>query len=192
MSLFIIDDNFLSNEEISQIEKEFYRLPSIFSERTLYVSPDKVEQENKIYSNRFMYCSYDGKENFTNKLALRILDKFCKKHNVKYDSIERTRSNTTFFCNETRPSVPHVDNQLEHLVLLYYVNNSDGDTVLYKNKYDENVNNEMIVDRRVSPKAGRAILFSGETYHSFYYPNIHDTRSVININIKSNGDINVG
>jgi len=192
MSLLIMDDNFLSNEEVFQIEKEFYRLPSIFSERTLYVSPDKLEKQNEIYSNRFMYCSYDNEENFTHKLALRVLDKFCQKHNIKYDSVKRTRSNTTFLCHETRPSIPHIDNYTDHLVLLYYVNNSDGDTVLYKNKYDEDSNNEMIVDYRVSPKAGRAILFDGGTYHSFYYPNIHDTRSVININITSNGDINVG
>lgn len=189
MSLFIIDDNFLSDQEIIQVEKKFYRLPAIFSEKTLYTPPNEFTKDSDPYSNRFMYCSYDNEENFTNNLALEILDKFCQKHKIKYDSVERTRSNTTFLCNEKRPSIPHIDNQSSHVVLLYYVNNSDGDTILYKNKYDKN--NEMIIEHSISPKAGRAVLFSGDTYHSFHYPNINDTRSVININITINGDINV-
>lgn len=189
MSLLIIDDNFLSDQEILKVEKEFYRLPAIFSEKNIYTPPHEFTKDSDTYANRFMYCSYDNEENFTNDLALKILDKFCQKHKIKYSSVKRTRSNTTFLCNEKRSSIPHIDNEYEHVVLLYYVNNSDGDTILYKNKYDKN--SEMIIDHKISPKAGRAILFTGDTYHSFYYPNINDRRSVININITVDGDINV-
>jgi hypothetical protein len=186
VSLLIIDDNFLSSEEIIAIDKDFHRIPAIFSPMTLHVEESRLNETDDLYSNRFMYCSYPDKENFTNELSLKILEKFCKKHNIEYDKVNRTRSNTTFLCNEKRPSIPHVDDHYYHLVLLYYVNDSDGDTLLYKNRYNRQENNEMIIDERISPKAGRAVLFTGDTYHSFFYPNKHDIRSVININISKN------
>lgn len=190
MSMFIIDDNFLSTNEIDQIQKQFYYLPAMFSPLTTYVPEDNLPKDTDRYSNRFMYCSYEDEKNFTNDLAINILNKFSEKNNLKYNSVLRTRSNTTFFCNEKRPSVPHIDTENKHLVLIYYVNDSDGDTILYKDKYCEE-NEEMVVDVRVSPKAGRALLFDGSIYHSFYYPNICNTRSVININISEIGDRNV-
>lgn len=183
MSMLIIDDNFLSDFEIDQVKKEFYRLPAIFSPFATHVEEDNLPTDADTYSNRFMYCSYPDEENFTKYLAIKILDKFCNKHQIKYNKIGRTRSNTTFNCNEKRPSLPHIDSEEKHLVLLYYVNDSDGDTVLYKNKYNEQEDNEMIADIKISPKAGRAVLFDGNIYHSFYYPNIYDVRSVINVNI---------
>ncbi len=186
MSLLIIDDNFLSPQEIEAIRKEFYRLPAIFSPFTVGVPENELPKSTDTYSNRFMYCSYADKENFTHDLSMRILEKFCNKHEIKYDEVKRTRSNTTFLCNETRPSMPHVDADYDHLALIYYVNDSDGDTLLYKNKYYKQEDNEMIIDTRISPKAGRAVLFDGSAYHSFCYPNIYDTRSVININITRN------
>lgn len=183
MILPIIDDNFLSIEEIYAIKKEFYRLPAIFSPFTVGVPENDLPKVTDTYSNRFMYCSYPDKENFTHELSMRILDKFCRKHNIDYDEVKRTRSNTTFLCNEKRPSMPHVDAEYNHLALIYYVNDSDGDTLLYRNKYNKIEDNEMIVEHRISPKAGRAVLFDGNSYHSFCYPNINETRSVLNINI---------
>ena len=70
-------------------------------------------------------------------------------------------------------STPHVDMLSPHWVLLYYVNDSDGDTILY------NKNKEEI--KRVSPKKGKAIFFDGSIYHSAGIPkNSH--RAVINFN----------
>lgn len=191
MSLFIIDDNFLSSGDISEISKQFYALPAIFSPFTIHAEDHDLPKPTDKYSNRMMYCSYDNENNFTNNIAMHILKKFSEKHNIRYDSVSRTRSNNTFFCNDKRPSKPHIDSGDKHMVLLYYVNDSDGDTVLYKNKYEEQNDNDMIVDMRISPKAGRAILFDGGIYHSFYYPNFYDIRSVININIRNMEDKNV-
>jgi hypothetical protein len=182
MSLFIIDDNFLSNSEINEISKKFYDLPAMFTPFTTHPPDGHIPGPTDKYSNRFMYVCSDS-ENFTNEIAVDILNKFCKKHNIDYNLIYRTRSNTSFLCNDNRPSEPHIDNDKKHLALVYYVNDSDGDTILYKNKYNEKEDNDMLIDIRISPKAGRAVLFDGGIYHSFCYPNIHNMRSVININI---------
>lgn len=73
---------------------------------------------------------------------------------------------------------PHVDYEFEHLVLLYYVNDSDGDTILFsdKNKYKK-------LDC-ISPKKGRLLVFNGNHYHASSPPKTYDCRIVINTDIE--------
>ena len=73
-------------------------------------------------------------------------------------------------------NTPHVDRTEEHLVLLYYVNDSDGDTFLF----DEH--NEIIT--RVSPKKGRMLFFNGNISHAGSHPKHSEKRIVINYNLQ--------
>ena len=70
----------------------------------------------------------------------------------------------------------HIDQPGPHTVCLYYVCDSDGDTLLFgKNKDDP-------VSQRVSPKKNRAVLFDGMTYHASSLP-ITNKRATINFNL---------
>ena len=183
MNLFIMDDNFLSDDEIKEVSKKFYAIPSLFSPFSTHPLDEKIPSVTDKYSNRFMYTSYDDQDKRSDELGTEILNKFCIKNKIEYKSILRIRRNISFLCNDKRPSEPHIDDIRKHLVFLYYVNDSDGDTILYKNKYKKKKDNDMIVDTAISPKAGRAILFNGGIQHSFFYPNISEIRSTININV---------
>ena len=66
---------------------------------------------------------------------------------------------------------PHLD--IVQDVCLYYVNDSDGDTIFY----DEN---ETEV-KRVTPKKGRVVFFDGSYYHSASSPS-KNTRVILNYN----------
>ena len=68
---------------------------------------------------------------------------------------------------------PHTDLADEHLALIYYVNDSDGDTVFFEN--------DKIV-KRVSPKKGRVIVFDGSHLHAGGYPT-NVPRCIVNYNI---------
>jgi hypothetical protein len=68
---------------------------------------------------------------------------------------------------------PHVDRGHPHLVCLYYVNDSDGDTIFYDNEKNE--------IKRVSPKKGRIVFFNGSILHSGSSPS-KSTRILINYN----------
>tara|TARA_R110000787_G_scaffold178681_1_gene290456 strand:- start:293 stop:826 length:534 start_codon:yes stop_codon:yes gene_type:complete len=71
---------------------------------------------------------------------------------------------------------PHIDMFEKHLVFLYYVNDSDGDTVIYKDK-------NLKIKKRVKPKQGRMLVFNGEYWHSGSQPTT-GVRCVINTNIR--------
>jgi hypothetical protein len=91
----------------------------------------------------------------------------------------------------TKPSIypgyhaPHVDFYARHKSLLYYVNDSDGDTVFYNEKFDGNTDRDSFtVQKRVKPKKGKAVLFDGFHYHSSGIPEKTLRRVVININYR--------
>ena len=60
--------------------------------------------------------------------------------------------------------------------LLYYVNNSDGDTIFF--------DNDLNVTTRVSPKKNRAIIFDSHNLHSGSNPIKNHMRAVINLLFK--------
>jgi len=79
---------------------------------------------------------------------------------------------------------PHVDEYTPHKVLLYYVNDSDGDTFIFNETYspgDEEFPSDFTLKERVSPKKGRAIVFDGLTYHNSSKPVNNTARYIINI-----------
>ena len=75
---------------------------------------------------------------------------------------------------------PHIDiDDIKHLVALYYVCDSDGDTIIY----NERVQSEnYTIKRRVTPKQGRIVIFDGTLYHTAEQP-LHSTRCVVNYNL---------
>jgi len=68
----------------------------------------------------------------------------------------------------------HTDMEAEHIVLLYYVNDSDGETFFFD--ADDNVT------QVVSPKKNRAVIFNGNTRHASSRPKFHP-RCVVNFNL---------
>jgi hypothetical protein len=69
---------------------------------------------------------------------------------------------------------PHTDLPFDHYVVLYYVNDSDGDTVFFHN-------GEIV--KRVSPKRGRLIIFDGRIEHGGGIPTI-GPRCAVNFDIR--------
>lgn len=90
---------------------------------------------------------------------------------------------------------PHVDFPVAHKVALIYLNNSDGDTILYNEKFDiaftnkldsqqyfeQKLDGKVTEMERVAPEENKMILFDGLHYHSSSSPVRAPRRFVINI-----------
>jgi hypothetical protein len=83
--------------------------------------------------------------------------------------------------------LPHVDTTIPHETCIYYINSTDGDTVLFDQKYDpslskhDNDNKKKTEHSRITPMQGKAVLFDGLRYHASN-PSKTDLRFVLNIN----------
>ena len=82
---------------------------------------------------------------------------------------------------------PHVDLHYPHLVFLYYVNQTDGDTFIFeetsKDTFNIKKDHQFKIKKRVSPKKGRGVFFNGESYHASSNPT-GNPRCVINFDLK--------
>ena len=76
---------------------------------------------------------------------------------------------------ELKNYAPHTDLDVEHTVVIYYVNDADGDTVLF----DKQGN----VVKSVTPKKGRVLMFDGSITHSGGIPR-KGPRCIVNYDIQ--------
>ena len=190
--MFIYDDNFLSLEQILEVSQAVTKdnkdilwhalestsgirqYPTI-KDSNLTVSEDKQYSHAASFNNTKMSDIHD--------LGSDILHTFAKKHGIEIKEILRIKANIlskTEKQNHIHP--PHVDMTIPHMVLLYYVNDSDGDTIIFDQTYHSEEIPELTVNRTISPKSGAAILFDGLKYHSSSSPKNTKERIVLNIN----------
>ena len=98
----------------------------------------------------------------------------CDVAGVRPNSIMRIRAGMYLpTLNKPDYNDPHIDADIPHTVILYYVNDCDGDTYFF----DKNNN---VVDT-VSPKKGRMVVFDGNTTHASSQPS-KGVRVTLNLN----------
>jgi|TARA_R110002020_G_C15997465_1_gene749906 hypothetical protein len=105
---------------------------------------------------------------------------------VKNNFIIRSRGDMTMYTHKLFEHDPHVDFSFPHISTVYYVNNSDGDTIFYKEKAKKEDDiksfSKLNEVKRVSPKANRLVVFEGDTIHTGSSPNKNKNRIIINSN----------
>lgn len=135
---------------------------------TFYLHKDFNNNEPKtIITPEYDYMSIVLMECF-NKLRL----------NIPLSAVFRSRARLTLprpeLSEEDRIDNPHLDYKIPHLVLIYYVNSTDGDTLFYSD-------NKIV--ERVSPRRNRCVIFDGSVVHSSSTSTL-SPRIIINNNIR--------
>ncbi len=107
---------------------------------------------------------------------------FEKETNIKIKNILRIKINClTRDGTESKYNPPHVDvTQPGFLSLIYYVNDSDGDTVIFDKSHKDGHNNLTPIGR-ITPKKGTATLIPSDIFHSSSCPINTLRRMVVNI-----------
>ena len=168
--LIEVHDNILSKDIVNKLEDK------ILNDTPFFFVPNIALKGVKEYKpglgNNFLYNGTTLNSDYRhNYFILQILYQLCSYKNINLLNIFQGRIFLHLPSPNPSPDNIHVDLNFPHLVCLYYVNDSDGDTILFDNN-----NNEI---QRVTPKKGRIVLFDGSIKHCSSSPSkIH--RAIVN------------
>ena len=116
-------------------------------------------------------------------LFIPMLELACETLEVPSARIIQGRSFMQFPLNlqSDEDDTPHIDLEEgeRHIVVLYYVKDSDGDTVIYNQRTESNT---YTVKQKVTPKQGRVVIFDGGQYHTAQQA-INSVRCIVNYNL---------
>jgi hypothetical protein len=196
----IIVDNFLHiiNQrkivnifESSEIQWTLAMFPS-YGKRLAHLDFEKMDYKMSdsptLYHNLYMINQESGVSE-QDKYVINLFQQSIEKNiNAKIEIVRCMVIMVVPNPNFTAQSmIPHVDWEFPHETCIYYINSTDGDTVLFDQKYDtsisENDNHRKKKDQliRITPKQGKAVLFDGLQYHASN-PSKTDLRFVLNVN----------
>jgi len=191
----MIIDNALSPQVFKSLKEQIFHgnFPWYFAYTSSFISAETLSgfsfnhvplMEDKILSNVGFECR---------SALLTISDKL----NFKIKKIIRIRIGLL----ERKPegkyvNIPHVDMIEQHFAGLLYLNDSDGETIIYNEKYDTQYNmnpvdhynnvleRKVSIKQKVECKENRFMMFDGFHYHSSTCPTNVNRRIAINFNFE--------
>lgn len=183
----IIDDDFISQEMAKKFEHRVLEDGEdvfwLFVPRTSPLTDSYANEDDKTRETFQMICPViPGSPIYYE--VMNIFHKFLDKHKVKYKEIHRIKFNLVPPMADYPDDMyhtPHVDTDKPHSVFLYYLNNADGDTFMFNERYAGSHTETFTINQRISPKQGRAIMFDGLTYHASSSPKQSAFRCILNI-----------
>ena len=152
-----------------------------------YFIPDITYNDGLANQGRCGFAHYfadedDGIISEFHPLFLKLIHNSCKKINLKKIDVIQARSFLQLPSNIPHEEVddPHIDLiDTDHFVMLYYVCDSDGDTIIYN---ETEKSESYTIKKKIKPKRGRVVLFDGKLYHTAEQPNNHK-RCIVNYDL---------
>lgn len=131
------------------------------------------------WDNEKQICYKNSNTEIVDKIIEDISNFFkwekCEIYRVKANLQTQFAENHKSYFN-----TPHVDFHTKtNTTMIYYINDSDGDTLFFDNRNDLNI------VKRVSPKKGRLVVFDTNIYHTGQHPIKSNKRIVLNINAQT-------
>jgi len=170
--------NFLTKEELKVVNE--YVLGENFP---WYFQPAATTDKFPFFSHG-LYWRYDvfTKQEPTENSQIvsffkPILMRFCEKEKIKVNKIARGCINFSYYHGVHLSGDPHVDHEHDHKVFMLYLNDVDGDTLIYdkinksKNPDDciiplENIKEPFKILKKIKPEQGKAVCWDGKYFHA--------------------------
>jgi hypothetical protein len=156
-----------------------------------------ADKGDDTYVYSFYHRFYEDSLGVLNPTLKPIMDScifsILDKANIEMRELYRSRTNLETIKPVYYEHTPHIDDERRHVAAVLYMNDSDGDTIFYKQQFDPcagrgwmedidyiNKNGGFEIERTITPQENKIVLFDGATYHSSFAPVKSHTRCVIN------------
>ena len=190
----IVIDDFISLEYQEKIKQELIGLENNFPwsySEDITGAGDYDSQHRPALGHQYVQFDDDSDmgeiTSVYHHLFVPMLSKACQHLKMPEAEIIQGRSFLQFPLKNIDTSVvdsPHIDldEEWEHAVVLYYVVDSDGDTIIYNEREKDRPDGIYTIKERVTPKQGRVVLFDGWLMHTAEQP-INNVRCIVNYNL---------
>ena len=122
-------------------------------------------------------------DNYSAGLLTNLITKMMK--HCGAETIIRSRLDMTLYCPSNNKCPAHIDQPTPHFATIFYLNDSDGNTVIYNEKYDDSIGipEKLTVQQEIEPRANRLLIFDGLYIHTGHTPSEHNNRIILNSNL---------
>ena len=141
----------------------FYR-PDVTEELNI-----ELGQQRPAFTHYFILDKNPNSESLN--LVLPIINSLTKKQIIQCRAFLQAPLNPKLIGSKY--DTPHTDFSYPHTVYLYYVTDSDGDTLFLKNSK---------IVKKITPKKGRLVIFEGNIQHTAEQPK-KGVRCIINFDV---------
>ena len=179
-NILTIDEQNILNNIFFDTYFPYYIAQSSVNDSTYSEWSDNNTVESQLMIHTFIDDISNEVSSFYQKIE-HILVKFYEKTNIKFSGIIRCKLNLYYQVadyNKNNYQCPHVDQNYDHKVLIYYPYTSDGDTFLF-NQVEPN--NYEVIDR-IKPLGGRFLLMD-KMFHAGQPPIKNNNRMSLNYNL---------
>lgn len=195
MSDIIIIDDYLPYPIFENIRN------LVFSQKFPWFYLEDVTHESDLNSKNYSGFSnlvYDDQDNGPSEyfdlmlpifLNLKLIDGINPEHLI------RMRYGMYLKTDISERHHPHIDflSDHNHIVALYYLNDNDGETYIFNEKYDPEISSEesyyqntdnltFTLKNKIKPKENRLLIFNGKLFHASSSPTNVERRVALNIN----------
>jgi hypothetical protein len=155
-------------------------------EATFVQGMDIFIDDNTFDSPQFVSYIIDSKQTnpifpYIRPILYMVEDKIGKKI-IRINRIKINHQLPIVGFTSDNYNIPHVDEPDTNLIsAIYYINDSDGDTVLFNEHYSPNKDiKKLTVACRITPEAGKIVVFPSTQMHASSNPINTPSRYVIN------------
>lgn len=79
-----------------------------------------------------------------------------------------------------KKGVAHVDHDFKHKVIMIYLNDTDGETIVYNKKFDNKnrliLSDKLDIIKNIKPELYKIVCWDGSYYHAATYPKNNNRR----------------
>jgi hypothetical protein len=145
-----------------------------------YTSLGDIGFDYGIIKNHGNFVIRDSKEAQMSVAALYLIMDY-----IECSDILKGRYDMTVYNPEKYRHSPHIDiNHPDFISTILYMNDSDGETLVYEEKsfctMDVDITKEYNVKKSIEPKANRLLVFDGHYIHTGHSPSKHKNRILLN------------